>query len=599
MTSRYQELYRLGHNLYIEGSPVLIEAGALQKDIVSDRVLAQIKIKNLADKRVIACKVCIRAYETSGNEIEGISSFSYLDIVIKQGQDFGSKTPIYLPDNTTRRFDVAVIEVVFDDNTVWTQEPSEWIPLPTQKKVLQVLNDLELVRQYGMEVGSDSSYYPELVRGLFLCTCGTVNMGGGEMPCYKCNRKYVDLVKIIDSESLSLKRDERVKKEEENRRIEREREEERKAEAAKIAAQRKVEEERIAEITRKQRILKAKKIKKILCIAVPIAILIIILYPSKIKPAIDKASSYKTAVELLENGEYDEASRIFNSLGEYRDSKLMANESQYRKADEYYSKGYYETAIDVWKSIAQYSDSTERITAAEKEDDYQEACVLLKQKKYVEASKAFDLLGEYKDAKEKSSDCIEQKKNDDYLLGCQLLDDKKYKLAIDQFNHCGDYKDAESKISEAKYGYVNEHRNNSDSTTFFYLRDLVKDNYMDASDIYNNLYKVKVIDVWFNSKIHSRVSSISRYDPVSCYFLFFGGAPVESYNIVYYIEIIYPDGEKSKEKYETTVYKTHSGNPRRREEYVWENGISSSGILTVNIYDEQGDKMGSGSVRVN
>ena len=41
MADRYQSLYRLQPNLYLEGCPVIIVAGALLKDTVTEKVLAQ------------------------------------------------------------------------------------------------------------------------------------------------------------------------------------------------------------------------------------------------------------------------------------------------------------------------------------------------------------------------------------------------------------------------------------------------------------------------------------------------------------------------------------------------------------------------------
>ena len=312
MTSRYQELYRIEKNLYLEGSPVLIEAGALQKDIVDDRVLAQVKLRNISNKKIIACKVCIWAYEPSGAELEGIASFSYLDIAVKQGQDFGTKTPIYLPDNATRRFDVAVIEVVSDDGIVWSEEPAEWTALSAQKKVKHVLNDFELEKQYGLEAGANSSYYPELTRGLFLCTCGAVNIGGENTRCYKCGRKYDDLIKILDVENLTYKYDERVKKEEENRRIEREREEKRKAEAAKLAAERKAEEERLAEKIQEQKQLDAKRRKKIILSIIVAILFISVVLASAITYKRIQKSQDQELVSTIESSIYNRIYKNFD-----------------------------------------------------------------------------------------------------------------------------------------------------------------------------------------------------------------------------------------------------------------------------------------------
>lgn len=71
MTSRFQEVFRLPSQQYIEGSPVIIEAGALQKDEQTGKILAQIKIKNISPNIIVGCKVFIRAFELSGAELQG------------------------------------------------------------------------------------------------------------------------------------------------------------------------------------------------------------------------------------------------------------------------------------------------------------------------------------------------------------------------------------------------------------------------------------------------------------------------------------------------------------------------------------------------
>ena len=144
MSDRYQSLYRVHNNLFIEGSPVIIMAGALLKDTVTDKVLAQLKIRNLELKKLIACKVAIRAFEPSGAELEGIKEYSYLDVNVGRGQDFGTKVPVYLPDKKTRKIDVSVTEIVFEDNTVWKAEPCEWERVPDQELISNLFNDPEI-----------------------------------------------------------------------------------------------------------------------------------------------------------------------------------------------------------------------------------------------------------------------------------------------------------------------------------------------------------------------------------------------------------------------------------------------------------------------
>ena len=103
MTERYQRVYLSRTKHYTEGSPVIIEACALLKDIVDNKVLAQIKIRNISEKIIIACKVSVKTFAPNGSELEGITEFSYLDLRAIQGKDFGPKQPIPLPDITTRK----------------------------------------------------------------------------------------------------------------------------------------------------------------------------------------------------------------------------------------------------------------------------------------------------------------------------------------------------------------------------------------------------------------------------------------------------------------------------------------------------------------
>lgn len=90
-------------NIYAKGAPVLISAGALLKDNQTNNVLVQLKITNLSHSVINACKVSVKAYDPSGEELQGVENYSYLDINVSRGKQFGTKKPIDLPDSTTRK----------------------------------------------------------------------------------------------------------------------------------------------------------------------------------------------------------------------------------------------------------------------------------------------------------------------------------------------------------------------------------------------------------------------------------------------------------------------------------------------------------------
>ena len=66
MSERYARLFALPENLYAAGAPVVIAAGALLKDTQTDRVLAQLKLRNIGDKPHTAVTVTVVPLDTVG-----------------------------------------------------------------------------------------------------------------------------------------------------------------------------------------------------------------------------------------------------------------------------------------------------------------------------------------------------------------------------------------------------------------------------------------------------------------------------------------------------------------------------------------------------
>lgn len=327
MANRYQSLYRLQPNLYLEGSPVIIEAGALLKDTVTNKVLVQLRIRNLEEKRLIACKVALRAFEPNGTELDGVPEFSHMDISIAVGQDFGTKVPIYLPDGNTRRIEVSVTELVFEDDTVWKEESCEWKELLKQIEITNHFCDSEIQKQYKLEVGDDCAYVPMIHNGVFQCTCGTINLASAQK-CYKCQRSYETLAKAIDEDALLQKKNSRIEKEHEEMK------------AAAIAAEEARKKEEFVSHNRK------RLLKKVFIIGAAVATLAVIAV-WVIKPSVENAIEYHNAEQLLEEGAYDDAECAFYKLGDYRDSSLMAKKTIYQKAEHLNDSGEYKQAIIV------------------------------------------------------------------------------------------------------------------------------------------------------------------------------------------------------------------------------------------------------------
>ncbi len=245
MSDRYQQVYTHPTELYAVGSPVVLAAGALLKDTVTGQTLAQIKLRSIETAKPIkALSVRIQPKDTTDKPLGDALVHKYLDLNAGYGDEFGSRTPVVMPDPTTRGFDAEVTEVIFSDNTTVAVQGA-WEPLPQPTPLSSELTK-ELEKQYRIESGKGADYVPQPYKDLFGCTCGELHRAAD---CPECGRNYADCRKHYeDRESLTERCNARLAKEE----------------AERQEAERKAEERRIAAEKAK------KKVKKAFAIGTPI-----------------------------------------------------------------------------------------------------------------------------------------------------------------------------------------------------------------------------------------------------------------------------------------------------------------------------------------
>ena len=115
MSKRYVRLFSLPENLGLEDCPIVISAGALLKDTATEKILAQLKLRNLSPRKVTAVQIKINAYDPAGVELGSVDTFAYHGLNIPIDGEFGTQTPIYLPDAATHSFTVDILSVTFAD----------------------------------------------------------------------------------------------------------------------------------------------------------------------------------------------------------------------------------------------------------------------------------------------------------------------------------------------------------------------------------------------------------------------------------------------------------------------------------------------------
>lgn len=462
MSERYSRLFALSENLYAIGSPVVIAAGALLKDNQTGKVIAQLKLRNISNKAIKAITVSITPRNTAGNPLGEEFRHEYLDLNIGRNMEFGQKTPIALPDASTRAFGVKVEEVVFDGNALWNASEAPWEPLPTLSPIGRV-HGSEFEKQFCLKYGSNSKNLPLLVKDLWFCSCGALNRQE-ENYCFSCKKDLADMAAYNEAQLLEEMKQrlaaEKAKAEQE-------------AEAARIKAEQKAEAARLkAEENRRKAKELAQKAKKPAIIAALI-VAALILTVNVIIPAVkyamaDKlvkngqytqaieaysameasekrdtriaATHYAFAESLLVQEEFDKAVIQFKKAGNYEDAETRINATYYAHAEELLADGEYEQAVTQFENAGSYEDAAERIKAVY----YAYAEALFADGEYTQAASQFENAADYEDAAERI-------KASHYAFAEDLLSRELFDEAISQFEALGKYKDATEKIMQAKY----------------------------------------------------------------------------------------------------------------------------------------------------
>jgi hypothetical protein len=361
MAERYSRVFSLAENLYTEGAPLLLAAGALLKDNQSGKLVAQLKLKAVGAKAIRAATVRLVPLDSADRPLDEALSYDYLDLNAERDAEFGAKNPIPLPQSSARAFTAAVTEVIFADKSTWSApEGAVWEPLAAPETPERALKDAELAKQYRLRFGADTVRMPAAEKDLWFCACGAVN-GQAEERCHRCGKARGELL-ALDPEELKAARDRRLAQERAAREAAEKKAAEQKAEAERLAAERKAAAQ-----------VKAKKVKKALAVTLPILLLFVGGFFLTTKVLIPN-SRYNKALELAEAGQYDEAIAAFAALGAYKDAPAQLeltraartearNAEAYAQAEALLEAGDKTGAVFAFEALGDYRDARERSLA--------------------------------------------------------------------------------------------------------------------------------------------------------------------------------------------------------------------------------------------
>ncbi|MDR0937371.1 MAG: hypothetical protein LBM98_11895 [Oscillospiraceae bacterium] len=370
MAQRYEVIKSVKDGYWSGAYPLLLAAHALVRDNADDRINAQCKFSNLSGRNVAAAYIAVDCKGVDGGAVEGIDEYVYLDLDSAPGAVFGDDKLIALPNKTTRSYTVTLKKVVFADGAVW-QAPGggAFSPLANTPKPLSVLGELEA--QYRRSA-AQSANIPEEFDDYWYCGCGQLNLNEQEN-CVHCKISLQAQLAALDTDTL--KRDLENYGAEQLRIAEVRLEMERKENEKRLETERRRQEQE--QIAAGERARIAKRKKKTALIVTPIAVVVVafvIVFLTVIQPSM----KYARAVTLRNSGDYEGASALFSSLGNYKNSPEQAKnatklenqrqaeervreaEKLYKQGDELFENGDYLGAQKIFQEIGDYKDSTKK-----------------------------------------------------------------------------------------------------------------------------------------------------------------------------------------------------------------------------------------------
>lgn len=206
MSEKYTIVQHEKRLFWLQDCPVLLHSYALTKNNTNNSIFLQCKFENIADTAIKAMNIAVKCSDVSHKELANVDNFPYLDINVQPYTLFGDKTPVALPNNTTRNVRIIPLKVIFSDDTTWENTSERAYELAEYEQ--QPISSLgELADQYKRDlhkICTDSekhNYLPANVNGFTVCGCGKVVLPDTQY-CASCGIDFSKLFAINNSEIL-------------------------------------------------------------------------------------------------------------------------------------------------------------------------------------------------------------------------------------------------------------------------------------------------------------------------------------------------------------------------------------------------------------
>ncbi|MGN1094132.1 MAG: leucine-rich repeat protein, partial [Candidatus Neoclostridium sp.] len=191
--SNYEKLFRINENLYAEGSPVLIRAGALFRNEQTGRLHVQVKFENLCKKPIVMLKASFVFADASGKELYR-DQHQFMDIKAAINETFGDKTPVLVQHPAARSFTVTVEDVWFLDGETWTNTGNAPLgSLPKPAALGSKFLSKEAIAQFKSTLCLQANFVPFKFKDVWFCSCGNINKEQSDR-CARCGAPLNDML---------------------------------------------------------------------------------------------------------------------------------------------------------------------------------------------------------------------------------------------------------------------------------------------------------------------------------------------------------------------------------------------------------------------
>lgn len=372
-------------------------------------------MNNLSDKVVTSVQVTLNCFD-KGDELLFKQTERVQGLKAGVGERFSL---VILPSewNGVEGVDLVIEKVWFDDATIWRKGNAplthyESNALPAGR----ALDELRFV------AGKDAAGYPQEQEQVWVCVCGRANALDSQR-CCRCERRRDAVFASFSQQNVKhviASHEQKL------------------AETARKAR----EDNNVLQETReKQRAAKRRRRKKAVRLTVTLAALTGATAAALLwgLPAL----RYHSARELLQSGQYEEASAAFSDMGDYRDAMTQVLECEYQQASALLNTGEEASLVraeTLFAGLGEYRESAEKALEA----SYGLAELALEAGRYEDAAERYQALGEYRDSADKLKETT-------YRQAAALYDAAGYQVARVLFGGLGDYEDAPARALACTY----------------------------------------------------------------------------------------------------------------------------------------------------